>query len=82
MTNDEAPASMPAEQVRGKPVPVDQRERIRQLVDTKGLYRTAQLLGCSKDTVTKTLAGLGVMAGTRALIAAAIDERDRAGKRP
>lgn len=82
MTNDESPASTQAEQVRGKPVPADQRDRIRQLVDSKGLYRTAQLLGCSKDTVTKALAGLGVMAGTRALIAAAIDERDRLGRRP
>jgi hypothetical protein len=80
MTNDES--LLTVERVRGEPVPVEQKERIRRLVVAKGLQRAAGLLGCSKDTVAKAIAGLGVGAGTRALLTARLDERDKAGRNP
>lgn len=82
MANSE-PVPGSKQQTKGKrPVPAEHGERIRRLVEAKGLYQAADLLGCSKDTVTKALAGLALTPGSRALLAAAIEQRTRDGKNP
>ena len=65
-----------------KVVPEPQRERIRSLMATKGVYTAAKLIGCGKSTLDRAIGGLGVLPGTVALIQVKLAERDAAGKDP
>jgi hypothetical protein len=66
-----------------QPVPEEHRQRVAALVAARGLYYVAKrILGLGAGTVTRVLAGMPMQAGTRALIAGKIAERDAAGKNP
>lgn len=53
------------------------RERVRRLLQAKGLQHGAKLLGVSDRTAARVAAGLAVRAGTIALVEREIEQLDR-----
>ena len=69
-------------QKSGEPIPPEQVVRLRGIIEKKGHGMAARLIGLSEQTLDRAIGGLHLMPGTRALIAAAIADRDREGKVP
>ena len=65
------------------PVPLEQQERLRQLVVVKrSLQNAAKRMKVSELTLSKVMSGQNVSRAMRALIAAKLAERDAAGRVP
>lgn len=56
------------------PLSEDQQERLREILIDRGEDDVAELLGLSRIALLRGAAGLGVMRGTRSVIARGLDE--------
>lgn len=56
------------------PLSEDQQERLREILIDRGEDEVAELLGLSRIALLRGASGLGVMRGTRAVIARGLDE--------
>lgn len=58
------------------PLSEDLQERLREVLADRGEDDVCELLGISRIAVLRGAAGVGVMRGTRAIIARGLDELD------
>lgn len=64
----------------GDPLPEDHRRRIRSLIDEHGEVGAGELLGISRQALARAVGGLGVRAGTAALVREALAKLDEAAR--
>lgn len=57
--------------------PAELRDRVRALLEARGEVETVDLLGVSRHTLTRLLAGLGVRRGTLAIVERSFERLDR-----
>jgi hypothetical protein len=48
--------------------PKSTQERLKQMVDENGLLATVSKLGISRESIVRIIAGMGVRAGTLAIV--------------
>jgi hypothetical protein len=63
-------------------LPATQQEKLRLLMQAKGVVRAAQIVGVCRHTLERAAGGLTVQRGSMALLEKKLAERDAAGIQP